>query len=252
MRIATGRSIEWHRAPPLQPSERIDESDVDVSTSNPQFTGTYREFHIFIGPYLRNVIQTLTRGPKATAGACQHCGGDAPLDAAHVHGHDRPTLTRNIIQPVDEHAQVTVDLAGFMEKFRNAHDPIEKSILFLCRPCHLKYDQSSKSGVRRGRPPSAGGDSNIGGSLPITLAPAHPEEFKRALLDRKLAHMEIKYADGRVESKPWNAQRFSASSNVFGNLRSRPEFRSGAWQAKGIVALHVRVENGVDRLARDV
>ena len=49
------------------------------------------------------------------------------------------------------------------------------------------------------------------------------------------------YIDGRIEQKPWDASRFSVSSNLFGNLRSRPEFRSGNWQAQGIVKVHVRV-----------
>lgn len=212
-----------------------------MTTTSPTFTGTYREFHRFIGPYLRNVVQNLTRGPKAKAGACQHCGdASAPLEAAHVHGHDRPSLTRKIVDPAHDDAEVTVDLGEFDAKFKNAHTPIEKSILFLCRPCHSKYDNAPESQVRRGRPSGVSSGSRSG-TLPITLTPADPAEFKRALLVRKTAQIEVTYTDGRIETKPWYANRFSESSNVFGNLRSRPEFRAGVWQASGIASLHVRV-----------
>ena len=34
----------------------------------------------------------------------------------------------------------------------------------------------------------------------------------------------------------------SSTSNVIGNLRSRPEFRAGKWQARGIASLRVTIE----------
>jgi hypothetical protein len=51
----------------------------------------------------------------------------------------------------------------------------------------------------------------------------------------------VLYGDGSVDRKKWNASRFSESSNVFGNIRSRPEFRQGVWQLNGIVKVNVRV-----------
>lgn len=80
------------------------------------------------------------------------------------------------------------------------------------------------------------------GHLPITLDPADPDIFKQELLVSKRAVVETFYNDGRVEYKKWNASKFSASSNVFGNLRSRPEYRSGNWQSRNIVKVHVKVE----------
>lgn len=80
------------------------------------------------------------------------------------------------------------------------------------------------------------------GHLPIFLNPADPDVFKQELLVSKRAVIETFYTDGRVEYKKWNASKFSASSNVFGNLRSRPEFRSGNWQSRNIVKVHVKVE----------
>ena len=80
------------------------------------------------------------------------------------------------------------------------------------------------------------------GVLPIDLTPANPAAFKQALLRSRRALIEITYSNGTTEVKDWNADRFSGSSNVIGNLRSRPEFRAGKWQASGVVRVSVRVE----------
>ena len=52
----------------------------------------------------------------------------------------------------------------------------------------------------------------------------------------------MSYNDGREEVRRWDASRMSGSSNVIGNLRSRPEFRAGNWQRNGIVSLRVSLE----------
>ena len=80
------------------------------------------------------------------------------------------------------------------------------------------------------------------GSLPITLEPLEIEEFHAALLEAGEAWLEISYDDGRKEVRRWDASRMSQSSNVMGNLRSRPEFRAGAWRARGIASLRVTIE----------
>lgn len=77
-------------------------------------------------------------------------------------------------------------------------------------------------------------------TLPITLDPPSIEEFTSKLLDSKRAELSVHYENGKIETRPWNAQRFSESSNLLGNLRSRPLFRQGKWQKKGIVKVHVR------------
>ena len=45
-----------------------------------------------------------------------------------------------------------------------------------------------------------------------------------------------------TEVQPWNARRMSPTSNVIGNLRSRPEFRSNAWQNNGIASVRVTID----------
>ena len=59
-------------------------------------------------------------------------------------------------------------------------------------------------------------------TLPITLEPADSGDFLDALLRTKEAWIEESYTDGRKEVRRWDAPRMRPSSNVIGNLRSRP------------------------------
>lgn len=81
------------------------------------------------------------------------------------------------------------------------------------------------------------------GSLPIAFDPAPEEAFKEALLRARRAFITTYYADGRSETKTWNARRFAASSHVSGNLRTRPQFRSGTWQKLGIQRIEVSIRD---------
>ena len=83
-------------------------------------------------------------------------------------------------------------------------------------------------------------------TLPITLDPPDSQVFLHALLLTKEAWIEVSYRDGRKEVRRWNATRMRPSSNVIGNLRSRPEFRAGLWQLKGISGLRVSIERPPD------
>ena len=78
-----------------------------------------------------------------------------------------------------------------------------------------------------------------GGTLPITLDPPNSQDFLEALLLAGEAWIEEFYADGHKEIHRWDAPRMSRSSNVLGNLRSRPQYRQGNWQKMGIASLRV-------------
>ena len=82
-----------------------------------------------------------------------------------------------------------------------------------------------------------------GSTLPITLEPPISEDFLTNLLRTKKAWIEVSYQDGRKEVRLWNATQMKPTSNVLGNLRSRPEFRNDTWQQKGIVSLRVSIEH---------
>lgn len=210
------------------------------------FVGTNKEFRRYIGPRLRNLVQQFTKKHKAEISACEHCGSKDNLESAHVHGRDRNEIIDLVLGENTYDGIVTVDIVKFEERFKEEHQPLEKAILILCRSCHKQYDSKTPQVM------SVTQESNESvsklpavvieeGYLPITLEPSDPVVFKRELLLARHAIIETYYSDSKVERKPWNASRFSASSNVFGNLRSRPEYRSGKWQDKGIVKVHVKI-----------
>ena len=208
------------------------------------FTGTHEEFNRFIGPRLKNVVNSITKKHKAAVGACEHCGSGGTLEAAHVAGRERTEIIDLLLGEVGPGGQLEVDLREFEDSFKFEHEPIEKSILALCRPCHQKYDaRTPRTSQSTGSASSSNAiiTTKSKDKLPITLDPPQVEDFKRRLLERKAAQLTIFYSDGRTETRLWNAPRFSETSNVFGNLRSRPDLRQGKWQASGIVKVHVRV-----------
>lgn len=202
------------------------------------FTGTNTEFRRYIGPRLRNLVQQFTKKHKGKISACEHCGSTENLESAHVHGRNRNEIIDLVLANKTPNGTVTVDLGEFEEQFKLEHQPLEKAILILCHSCHKKYD-SNKSTSHRD--PSESNEQINSSVLPITLEPSDPNVFKNELLRTKLAVIETIFSDGKVESKLWNASRFSSTSNVFGNLRSRPEYRSGNWQLRGIIKVHVQV-----------
>lgn len=92
--------------------------------------------------------------------------------------------------------------------------------------------------------PSAGNKGTVGrdSTLPISLDPHDSNEFREALLRTKEAWIEVQYNDGRKITRLWDASRMRPSSNVIGNLRSRPEFRAGNWQRAGITSVRVTIQ----------
>ena len=77
--------------------------------------------------------------------------------------------------------------------------------------------------------------------MPITFDPPLPEAFKEALLRERRAWIAEVHRDGRRIEHRWEARNMSESSNVIGNLRSRPRYRKGAWQREGIQSLIVSI-----------
>lgn len=205
------------------------------------FSGNHKEFRRYIGPRLRNLVQQLTKKHKAQISACQHCDAKENLESAHVHGRDRNDIIELILSQESIDGVVSVDIQKFEERFVEEHQPLEKSILILCRECHRKYDSKPKKvrQIRQIAENTSRSSLSNQSLLPITFDPSEESEFKQKLLFNKKAIIETHYANGTVESKVWNASRFSISSNLLGNLRSRQEFRAGKWQEAGIVRIHV-------------
>lgn len=214
------------------------------------FKGSRTEFKRFIGPHLRNVVNQITKKHKREVGNCEHCGAGGELQAAHVHGKDRIQIIESILQRVQSSDSqiIEIDIGKFEQEFKNEHSPVEKAILVLCDACHRKYD--SKPSVAGHTvdpahpaetpfsPPPTHSPADL---LSITLDPPKPSDFVDQLLRTKTAEIQTYFGDGEVNSQTWNADRFTRDSNLFGNLRSRPEFRQGEWQTRGIAKVHVRV-----------
>ena len=142
---------------------------------------------------------------------------------------------------VDLISETTERICGFkpepdlVKQFLEGHAHAPNGVLDVSPslvPSRETNPSSAKRTRRKGRGPT----------LPITLDPLDPSDFLDALLRTKEAWIEVSYSDGRKEVRRWDASRMSTSSNVIGNLRSRPEFRNGVWQKNGIASLRASVE----------
>ena len=114
------------------------------------FSGSVQEFHDFIGPRLRNVINGITRtARKQRGGVCQDCGIKNPeLESAHVLGHGRRMIIEQVLRKyTDEQGSISCPLQEIEAEILEAHRPISETFKFLCPPCHRKYDRPSGSPV---------------------------------------------------------------------------------------------------------
>ena len=104
--------------------------------------------------------------------------------------------------------------------------------------------RQSRINLSRGGRDSSRPGRRISGepTLPVVLDPPDSGVFLEALLRTREAWIEEVYQDGRREVRRWNAARMTASSNVIRNIRSRPEFRQGEWQRRGITSVRVSIE----------
>jgi hypothetical protein len=207
------------------------------------FSGTIDEFRQYLGPFARNLVQRITKKHKTAIGKCQRCDARERLQSAHV-GRHRNQLIESALQKlgkvIEPGVNFTVDLAAFKSEFTKEHHPLAETVEILCPSCHKNLDsrgvlQTSIDGESSGRL------SSRDGCLPIFLVPSDRVIFKRELLKSRLAEIERTYCDGSTEVRPWRLDAFTDSSNVIGNLRSRPDFRKDKWQARGLKQITVRV-----------
>ncbi len=100
-------------------------------------------------------------------------------------------------------------------------------------------DEQDSSPEPPGSSPVTRGEGDV---LPIALDPPTEEAFKAALLREREARIFEMHRDGRTTERRWAADSMSESSNVVGNLRSRPRYRRDAWKRLGIRSLTVSVK----------
>jgi len=106
------------------------------------FIGTDREYHDFIGPRIRNVVQRITLNEKRKCNnICAHCKNEhVELESAHIHGNERKKIVEKILAQYKIDNLYKIDIAIVENEIIKAHYPINENFIFLCRSCHKKYD----------------------------------------------------------------------------------------------------------------
>ena len=106
---------------------------------------TIQEYHRFIGPFIRNRVNAITRSiKKEREGICESCNDVRVLESAHVHGKGRRRIIEKVLQEftIDD-GTIIGDLSQIESKIIDEHIPIEKTFRFLCSDCHREYDRDN-------------------------------------------------------------------------------------------------------------
>lgn len=117
------------------------------------FEGTKKEFHKYLGPIARNIIQQITKTEKK-GNVCEMCGKAVELHAAHIHGEERIQIIAEILNEkfkVEGTDKYRVDVEEFFKIFKGRHLPIKEHFKFLCVPCHKKYDRNEDAKIAQVR-----------------------------------------------------------------------------------------------------
>ena len=172
-----------------------------------------------------------------------------------VQSQQRAEITRKAIveawnQIVDTPDEILVDLISETAERICGFKPEPKSVeRFLSRRVHAPDNtpdaspppvQSTETEAHSETQAQSEGQDT---TLSITLDPPSSADFREALMRTKRAWFVESYSDGRKEVRPWNAQFVRDSTNVLGNVRSRPNYRQGAWQKAGLASLHVTIHD---------
>lgn len=106
-----------------------------------RFEGTLKEFHDYIGPRIRNKIQSITQNVrKSKNGICEHCHEKNVLESAHIHKNNRRSIIERILESFIIDGIVICILEDIEQEIVKDHYPIEDNFLFLCKKCHANYD----------------------------------------------------------------------------------------------------------------
>ena len=153
----------------------------------------------------------------------------------------------------DELAQLESRAVDKQAIYDSARDKALRMLMRVAGSVELLPDYPGGNGVLSTAPsgqqsatdislPSTSLTPTTGTALPVTLVPSSETAFKDALMRTKQAWIVTTYQDGREEVSPWRANNITPSSNIVGNIRSRPQFRSGAWQGNGIASVKVSID----------
>jgi hypothetical protein len=219
------------------------------------FVGTLTEFTRYIGPRVKNVVNAVTRDYRRDIGRCEcegcprhegPCLETANLESAHITGRERPVIIADILKDPTHDTLIDIDLEQFESALKEKHYPLDEFIKVLCRKCHTEYDKKQPPTldveILDKVPELTDSDAEI---LEIRLDPQNPDDFRNVLIKSKRANITTFFSTGETKISEWKADRITTSSNIIGNLRSRPEFRSGNWQKNGISKVLVQALQAV-------
>lgn len=184
-----------------------------------------------------------------------HCG-------LHLYGNVLPATTeanrrkagrhyRDFVEDAARlaHIEAFISQSGYWDRvsefgdLRNYCEAQYRAVDALCRvnsqylASLLPEDLEDRAGSDPEPPDSSSAFRRQRDPLPIAFDPPSPQAFKEQLLRQQRAWIVEVHRDGRRIVQPWDARNMSESSNVVGNLRSRPRYRKGAWQREGIQSL---------------
>ena len=205
-----------------------------------RFIGTIKEYEKFIGPRIRNKVNTLTISErKDRQGICEFCKEKSELESAHKYGKGRKVLISETLKKYDKGSYYDVDLEKCETELMELHRPINEVFYFLCRECHKEYDNNEKPNTKSKeqeegstRNEQIRTTSSLNNNRPLLLFLPDEETFKNNLLKKKQANWMIFYADGREENGFWDAGNFMESSNLRSNIWSG-YLRN--WKNRGII-----------------
>lgn len=137
------------------------------------FQGTLDEFHCYIGPRIRNIINTSTiNARKELFGICQKCGQKAELESAHIHGKGMKEIIESVLSAYTINGVVICDLMEVEKKILASHYPLSATFLYLCHKCHIEYDSTIKSTPEEGNLPYRNNENQTNNGTVVD------EEFK--------------------------------------------------------------------------
>jgi hypothetical protein len=110
-----------------------------------RFIGTVDDYEKYIGPRIRNIVNTLTKGERdKRQGICEFCKEKSELQSAHRHGKERKTLIFEALKKYNNGSYIDVDIEKCENEILELHNPINEVFYFLCMECHRKYDNNNK------------------------------------------------------------------------------------------------------------
>jgi hypothetical protein len=113
-----------------------------------KFEGSIQEFHLYLGPRIIDLVNSLTRKNRQK-GICEHCEKEGKLDSAHVHGKERRTIIESILKRYVVGDQVNCDIREIEKLILQAHKPLSDTFKFLCNTCHREYDRKAQIHSKR-------------------------------------------------------------------------------------------------------